>query len=68
MNVICIKPLAILNLSIGGMRYRLTNLKERFNIDMMNSTTRREVQMALDIYLAFGKLSGILLNQVERTS
>lgn len=59
------KTARILNLSIGGMRYRLTNLKERFHIDMMNSITRRDVQMALDIYLAFGKLSGILLNQEE---
>jgi PucR family transcriptional regulator, purine catabolism regulatory protein len=57
------KTARFLNLSIGGMRYRLANLKERFNIDMMNSTTRREVQMALDIYTAFGKLSTLLLNQ-----
>nr|WP_295971221.1 XylR N-terminal domain-containing protein [uncultured Bacillus sp.] len=50
------KTARFLNLSIGGMRYRLANLKERFNLDMMNSTTRREVQMALDIYVAIGKL------------
>ncbi|MBD1381696.1 XylR N-terminal domain-containing protein [Metabacillus arenae] len=61
------KTARILNLSIGGMRYRLTNLKERFNIDMMNSTTRREVQMALDIYVAFGKLTALLLNQDEES-
>lgn len=57
------KTARFLNLSIGGMRYRLDNLKTRFNIDMMNSTTRREVQLALDIYLAFGKLPALLLNQ-----
>ena len=57
------KTARYLNFSIGGMRYRLTSLKERFNIDMMNSKTRREVQMALDIYLAFGKLSSIHLDQ-----
>ncbi|MFJ7832175.1 XylR N-terminal domain-containing protein [Peribacillus sp. NPDC097284] len=56
-----------LNLSIGGMRYRLANLKERFNIDMMDSTTRREVQMALDIYIAFGKLNALLLNQEQES-
>ena len=50
------KTARFLNLSIGGMRYRLANLKERFNLDMMNSTTRREVQMAIDIYVAIGKL------------
>ncbi|WP_338449806.1 XylR N-terminal domain-containing protein [Niallia oryzisoli] len=61
------KTARILNLSIGGMRYRLANLKERFNIDMMDSTTRREVQMALDIYVAFGKLPDILLEQGEDT-
>ncbi|WP_394237163.1 XylR N-terminal domain-containing protein [Niallia oryzisoli] len=59
------KTARILNLSIGGMRYRLVNIKERFNIDMMDSVTRREVQMALDIYIAFGKLSDILLEQGE---
>jgi len=47
-----------MNLSIGGMRYRLTNLKEKFHIDMTHYNTRREVQMALDIYLAFGKFDG----------
>ncbi|MFE4707631.1 XylR N-terminal domain-containing protein [Peribacillus simplex] len=50
------KTARYMNLSIGGMRYRLLNITERFNIDMMNSSTRREVQLALDIYLAFGKL------------
>ncbi|MGE7759723.1 XylR N-terminal domain-containing protein [Peribacillus sp. NPDC097895] len=50
------KTARYMNLSIGGMRYRLLNISERFNIDMMNSSTRREVQLALDIYLAFGKL------------
>ena len=50
------KTARLLNLSIGGMRYRLANLKERFDLDMMNSATRREVQMALDIYVAIGKL------------
>jgi sugar diacid utilization regulator len=50
------KTARYMNLSIGGMRYRLSMIKERFDIDMMNSNTRREVQMALDIYLAFGKL------------
>jgi sugar diacid utilization regulator len=50
------KTARYMNLSIGGMRYRLAMIKDRFNIDMMNANTRREVQMALDIYLAFGKL------------
>jgi len=59
------KTARVLNLSIGGMRYRIKNLKEKFNIDLINSSSRREVQMALDIYLAFGKVSSVLLNQVE---
>ncbi|WP_071392939.1 XylR N-terminal domain-containing protein [Bacillus tuaregi] len=59
------KTARYLNLSIGGMRYRLANLKERFNIDMMDSATRREVQMALDIYVALGKLPDSLLEQVD---
>lgn len=53
------KTARFLNLSIGGMRYRLANLKERFNLDMMNSATRREVQMALDIYVAIGKTASL---------
>jgi PucR family transcriptional regulator, purine catabolism regulatory protein len=61
------KTARILNLSIGGMRYRLANLKERFNIDMMDSAKRREVQMALDIYVAFGKLPDTLLEQGDVT-
>lgn len=51
------KTARYMSLSIGGMRYRLASIKERFNIDMNNSNTRREVQLALDIYLAFGKFS-----------
>jgi sugar diacid utilization regulator len=50
------KTARYMNLSIGGMRYRLAMVKDKFNIDMTNAGTRREVQMALDIYLAFGKL------------
>ncbi|MEH7094530.1 XylR N-terminal domain-containing protein [Neobacillus vireti] len=50
------KTARFMNLSIGGMRYRIASIKERFNIDMMNASDRREVQLALDIYLAFGKL------------
>lgn len=46
-----------MNLSIGGMRYRLTRLKDLFGIDLMNSSTRSEVQLSLDIYIAFGKTS-----------
>ena len=61
------KTARILNLSIGGMRYRLANLKDRFNIDMMDSATRREVQMALDIYVVFGKLPDSLLEHKEDT-
>jgi sugar diacid utilization regulator len=52
----------ILNLSIGGMRYRIQILKEKFNIDLTDYHARREVQMALDIYLAFGKLYSLQLN------
>lgn len=48
-----------MSLSIGGMRYRLSSITERFNIDMTNSSTRREVQLALDIYLSIGKLTSI---------
>jgi sugar diacid utilization regulator/predicted hydrocarbon binding protein len=50
------KTARYMNLSIGGMRYRLAMIKDRFNIDMMNANARREVQLALDIYLAFGEL------------
>lgn len=56
------KTARILNLSIGGMRYRLQSLKDKFNLDIMNYNTRREVQMALDIYLAFGKFYSLHLN------
>jgi sugar diacid utilization regulator len=50
------KTARYMNLSIGGMRYRLAMIKDRFNIDMLNANARREVQLALDIYLAFGEL------------
>jgi len=53
-----------MNFSIGGMRYRISSLKDKFNIDMMNYHTRREVQMALDIYLAFGRLYTLHLNDL----
>lgn len=55
------KTARTMNLSIGGMRYRLSILKGKFHIDMMNYNTRREVQMALDIYFAFGKLYSLHL-------
>jgi PucR family transcriptional regulator, purine catabolism regulatory protein len=45
-----------MNLSIGGMRYRLSVVKERFNIDIMDSSTRFEVQLAIDIYLTLDKI------------
>jgi sugar diacid utilization regulator len=49
------KTARIMNISIGGMRYRLTRINELFDIDLTNSSTRLEVQLSLDIYLALGK-------------
>lgn len=57
------KTARFLNLSIGGMRYRLTNLKERFQLDLSDATTRREVQLALDIYVAIDKLPPSFLGE-----
>ena len=65
------KTARYMNLSIGGMRYRLAMIKDRFNIDMMNANARREVQLALDIYLAFGELplnNGINENPLSQMS
>lgn len=46
-----------MNISIGGMRYRITRIKDLFEIDLTNSSTRFEVQMSLDIYLILGKIN-----------
>jgi purine catabolism regulator len=50
------KTARIMNVSIGGMRYRLTRIKELFGLDLTISSTRFEVQMSLDIYLVLGKI------------
>lgn len=50
------KTARALNVSISGMRYRLNRIKELTNFDMANSSTRFEVQMALEICVVLGKL------------
>jgi purine catabolism regulator len=45
-----------MNISISGMRYRLSRIKEISNIDLTHASTRFEVQIALEIYLVLGKI------------
>ncbi|WP_289135810.1 XylR N-terminal domain-containing protein [uncultured Brevibacillus sp.] len=50
------KTARFMNVSISGMRYRLGRIQELSGIDVSQSTTRFEIQMALEIYLVLGKI------------
>ncbi|MEW9673357.1 XylR N-terminal domain-containing protein [Ammoniphilus sp. 3BR4] len=50
------KTARVMNVSVSGMRYRMGRIKELSSIDLGHSTTRFEIQMALEIYLVLGKV------------
>lgn len=50
------KTARVMNVSVSGMRYRMGRIKELSSIDLCHSTTRFEIQMALEIYLVLGKV------------
>jgi PucR family transcriptional regulator, purine catabolism regulatory protein len=50
------KTARIMNISISGMRYRLRRIKELLEIDLIDSSIRFEIQLALEILLVLGKL------------
>ncbi|AJY76144.1 XylR N-terminal domain-containing protein [Paenibacillus beijingensis] len=51
------KTARMLNVSISGMRYRLERIKQLSDIDLSNSMSRFEVQLALEIFLVLGKVN-----------
>jgi DNA-binding PucR family transcriptional regulator len=50
------KTARILNVSISGMRYRINRIRELTGLDLTVSSTRYDIHLAVDIYLALGKL------------
>lgn len=46
-----------MNVSISGMRYRIKRVEELIDVDLSQSSNRFEIQLALQIYIAFGMLS-----------
>lgn len=50
------KTARMMNISISGMRYRLRRIKELLDMDLMDSSTLFEIQLALEIFLVLGKL------------
>ncbi|WP_134700628.1 XylR N-terminal domain-containing protein [Ammoniphilus sp. YIM 78166] len=50
------KTARVMNVSISGMRYRLGRIQELSNLDLSHSSTRFEIQMALEIFLVLGKV------------
>lgn len=50
------KTARIMNISISGMRYRLRRIKELLDMDLVNSSKRFEIQLALEIFLITGNL------------
>lgn len=45
-----------MNVSISGMRYRLRRIQEVSAIDLNLSSTRFEVQLAIEIFVVMGLL------------
>lgn len=45
-----------MNITIGGMRYRLRRIQELGKFDLNNSDTRFEIQLALEISVVMGQL------------
>ncbi|HBI03774.1 MAG TPA: hypothetical protein DDY49_07070 [Paenibacillaceae bacterium] len=45
-----------MNITIGGMRYRLRRIQELGEFDLNNSDTRFEIQLALEISVVMGQL------------
>ncbi|PIC56097.1 hypothetical protein CSV80_15135 [Sporosarcina sp. P12(2017)] len=48
-----------MSISISGMRYRILKIEELLLINLSNSNSRFEIQMALQIYLLLGKIKPI---------
>ncbi|AXI00231.1 hypothetical protein DV702_11150 [Sporosarcina sp. PTS2304] len=45
-----------MSISISGMRYRILRIEELLSVDLSNSSSRFEIQMALQIFLLLGKI------------
>jgi purine catabolism regulator len=45
-----------MNVSISGMRYRIKRIQELLDADLSTSSVRFEIQLALEIFLVYGKL------------
>ncbi|WP_158231681.1 XylR N-terminal domain-containing protein [Sporosarcina sp. P18a] len=53
------KTARVMSISISGMRYRILKIEELLSIELSNSNSRFEIQMALQIYLLLGKIKPI---------
>ncbi|PID20261.1 hypothetical protein CSV61_15375 [Sporosarcina sp. P3] len=45
-----------MSISISGMRYRILRIEELLSVELSNSNSRFEIQMALQIFLLLGKI------------
>ena len=45
-----------MNVSISGMRYRISRIQELINMDLSKSSSKFEIQVSLQTYMAFNLL------------